>query len=134
MRKARMKRIALGVLATGMLSISAFATSFGSSSTMPVKAGGGWQSNYSIKDKKAYSNVDTGIIKVLEKTMVTTPQGKIVNSGGKTRSTTKDLKGKGQYYVALGSECQAGYTYYLSVKPSSLQSGKDYITAQINVG
>lgn len=134
MRRGQAKRIVLGVLAAGMLSISAFATSFGAASTMMVKAGSGWQSDYSIKDTKAYGNVETGIIRVLEKTMITTPQGKIVNSSGSTRSSVVNLNGKKDFYVTLKNGYKANYSYYLSVKPSSMQKGKDYITAKINVG
>lgn len=133
MKRSKMKVLVLSVLTAGMVSISAFATSFGASSTMRVTSSSTWQTDFSIKDTKAYANVDTGKIKVSEKTMITTPTGKIVNSGKTTRSTSASLSGASTFYVNL-TGCEKGYTYYLAVKPSSYQSGTDYITAQINVG
>lgn len=133
-KKLKLKTMLLVVAMLSMFSVTAFATSYGSSATMLVAAKGGWQSDHSIKDTKAYENVTTGKINVTNETMWTTPKGRIVNSNDDARSSSVDLSGAGTFSVSLYSSCKKGYTYYLSVKPSAYQTGTDSITARINVG
>lgn len=130
----KLKTMLLVVAMLSMFSVTAFATSYGSSATMLVAAGGGWQSDHSIKDTKAYADVTTGKINVSKETMWTTPKGRIVNSDDDTRSSSVNLPDAGTFSVTLYSSCKKGYNYYLSVKPSAYQNGTDNITARINVG
>lgn len=134
MKKCNLRTLMLVTAMVSMFSVTAFATSYGASATMSVAAGGGWQSDHSIMDTKAYADVSTGKINVTKETMWSTPTGKIVNSNDETRSSTASLPGSGTFTVTLYNSCKKGYHYYLAVKPSAYQSGTDNITARINVG
>ena len=86
----------------------------------------------SIVDTKGTSN-RTFHVKTLNKTMWSTPQFKLVNSNGATRSLTIDLPVAGyEGSDSLTAEAAIGYYYYAGLKAGWNQMGTDTVTAKIS--
>lgn len=137
-REFKMKRkisfILIAALVISMFTVLISATSYGAVGTLTLSAGSDFKRATTIKDTKAYASESTYYINVTNKTMITSPTAKIVNSNGDTRSYTVTISSTGVFSGSLYSTATVGYNYYMAAKPSSLQIGSDTITAQINVG
>lgn len=70
---------------------------------------------------------------VKDKSMWSTPQAKIVNSQGASRSSWVKLSLEGKNYKGTNNLCEKNYKYYLKIKAAWNQIGTDSIKYKFSV-